>query len=288
MITETGIYDIDETEYHADPCSPMSASCSILQLIDTKSPLHAMWAHPKLHPSVEAKKASNLDFGSAFHMLMTGKGREIVPVNAPDWRTKEAKQQRDQIRENGGTPILMDDYALAGRMVEEVQTQLTDHEGSKGVVYEPEKTLVWKEGEFFFRIRPDWLAQDANLMLDLKATETSAAPNAFDRHIYRMGYDFRAAFYARGYQAVTGKPLKEYRFIACEVDAPHALSVFSLTPEALAFAGKRVDRAVDIWKTCLSRNEWPGYPNKIVYVSPPKWAENAQIEREILETSHGE
>lgn len=284
MITEPGIYDLDDDAYHADPVDPLSASCSILQLIDTKSPLHAMWAHPKLHPSIPEPE-TKFDFGTAFHTMMMGVGKTVVPVNALDWRTKEAKAWRDDVRAQGKTPVLHADFLLLAAMVEECKSQLQGHDGAKNVFYEAEKSLIWKEDDYFFRIRPDWLSKDTDIILDLKATKTSAAPEAFQRHIFQMFYDFRAAFYARGYQAVTGRPLKEYRFVACEVEPPHALSIFSLTPEAMAFAAKRVDRAVEIWKECLSKSDWPGYSKKVVYVTPPRWAENAQIEREINEAA---
>jgi hypothetical protein len=103
-----------------------------------------------------------------------------------------------------------------------------------------------------------------------------------------MGYDFRAAFYARGYEAVVGRPLKEYRFIACEVDPPHGLGMYALTPEAMDFAAKKVERAIDIWKSCLRSNSWNGYPKKICYVNPPKWAEARQIDRELAEVQNAE
>lgn len=283
MIDEPGIYDISDAEYHADPCIEPSASCSILQLIDKKSALHAMWKHPRLHPSFESEESSKFDIGSAFHTLMMGRGRDLVPVVAKDWRTKDAQTQRDQIRANGQLPILSHKLDELQTMRQEVEIQLGEHEDFAIGGFVAEQTLVWKEGDFFFRIRPDLLAVTECYMQDFKCTETSVDPASFERHIYNMNYDFRAAFYARGFKAVTGKDLKEYKFIGCEQEEPHATAIFALTPAAMDFAAKKVDRAIGIWKDCLSKSEWPGYSKKTYYVSPPSYVEKAQIDREIAE-----
>jgi hypothetical protein len=284
MIETPGIYDLTDDEYHADPCDPVSASCSILNLIDTRSPQHAMWQHPKLNPTYQPDNDKKYDLGSAFHVMITGRGRDIVPIDAPDWRTKEARQQRDNMYRMGKIPLLGKNYVLAKKMFQEATIQLENHEGY--VQGEPEKSMFWQENGYWFRIRPDVLATDQDVILDYKATEISVAPESYQRHIYNSGYDLRAAFYARGYEKVMGRPLREYRFVAVEVEPPHALAIFSLTPEAMAFAGKRVERAIGIWKGCLATNIWPAYPRRICYVTPPKWQENAQIEREITETSN--
>lgn len=281
MIEENGVYDIPEDEYHKDPCLTPSASCSILQTIDERSPLHAMWDHPRYRLQEEENEVK-YNFGSAFHRIMTGRGREIEAIDVPDWRGKDARTMRDTAHANGKIPMKLDDYERLLTMCQETNIQLGDHEGWD-CDWEYEKSLIWKVGDHFFRCRPDCMDREKDIMADFKATETSAAPESFERHIFAMGYDFRAAYYSWGYQQLTGRPLKEYRFVACEVDAPHALSVFSLTPEAISFAMKRVERAVDLWKNCSDKNQWPGYTKKICYLNPPKWRENKQIEREILE-----
>ena len=88
---------------------------------------------------------------------------------------------------------------------------------------------------------------DGVALYDYKTTEASANPHAFVRTFYGCGYDFRAAWYARGIKAVLGIEEPAVRFVVQEVSPPYKIAVFQLTPYAMSYAMDRVERAIKLW-----------------------------------------
>ena len=54
-------------------------------------------------------------------------------------------------------------------------------------------------------------------------------------------------------------------------------------PALLAYAEREVERAIALWRRCLSAGEWPGYPTQIAYVDAPAWLLEQQEERRFIE-----
>jgi len=82
-ITEPGIYDIPETDYHADPIAEPSLSSSIAKILLARSPRHAWANHPRLNPNQEPETRREFDFGSAAHaMLLEGSMSNFSVVDA--------------------------------------------------------------------------------------------------------------------------------------------------------------------------------------------------------------
>ena len=134
------------------------------------------------------------------------------------------------------------------------------------------------------RARADWLRDDYAAIDDLKTTGRTANPEAFSRSLFGSGYDVQAAFYLRGARAVLGiQP--EFRFVVVENTPPFALSVVSLGPAAMTIAEKKCQYAIDVWRRCLERDEWPAYPLDVCYAGLPPWVETewlAKEERELV------
>jgi hypothetical protein len=83
-----------------------------------KSPRHAALRHPRLNPSWEPYEDTKFNIGNAAHKLLIGRGKELVIVEADDWRTKAAKEAREIAREEGKTPILRRKLDEVERMVQ--------------------------------------------------------------------------------------------------------------------------------------------------------------------------
>lgn len=146
----------------------------------------------------------------------------------------------------------------------------------------PESVLVWQEDNgAWCRARLDWLR--AGAIDDLKTTP-NANPEVCSRSLFGMGYDIQAAFYLRGLKRLTGEDAV-FRFAFIEKEAPYALSVVGLTAGAMMLAERKVRYALELWKTCLDNNEWPGYEHRTCWAEMPSWAEAAWLAKEDRELS---
>jgi len=147
----------------------------------------------------------------------------------------------------------------------------------------PERTLIWREGSIWCRLKLDWQPDAGTVFDDFKSTAASAHPDAWVRTAYGFGADFQAGFYRRGIRAVLGFENPTFRFVVQEVEPPYALSVIQFAPAAIDLADQDVDRAIALWTRCMAENRWPGYPNRTCHVDPPSyevWRREERVARD--------
>jgi hypothetical protein len=260
-------------QYHSDPAPEPSLSSSIAKILLTQSPLHAWMAHPRLNPNYVPEESSRFDIGTAAHaVLLERDASRIVIVDADDWRTKAAKEERDAAREYGKLALLRKDHdnvlamtAVAHKTIEQTELAGIFANGSA------EETLIWRESDIYCRSRMDWISTDRKVILDYKTTD-SAEPDTFIRQIARMGYDMQAEFYRRGETLVNGSN-PTFVFLAQEISPPYACSLVALSNTYCELAQAKVAQAIHIWQRCLATGEWPGYSTHIHYAEPPAWAQ---------------
>lgn len=286
MSAQAGLLpDLPAAEYHADPCPSPSLSSSIAHVLLTRSPRHAWWRHPRLNRAYEREEAEQFDLGTAAHAYVLQGVETFEVIDAPDWRKDATKALRDAARAAGKVPLLSHQWTAVRAMEATLQSQLAAVEAPRPFrAGDPEVTLVWREGAVWCRARPDWLHADLRVIDDLKTTGMSAEPGAWSRSLFGAGYDLQAAFYLRGLRAVCGANAL-FRFVVVENTAPYAVSLVSLTPQALALADRKVSRAIELWGHCLDTNEWPSYPTRVCYAEAPAWAETQWLEREVREAA---
>jgi hypothetical protein len=284
----TGLIDVTAEQYHDDQVADVpTLSRSIAHILCTQSPAHARHAHPKLNPAFEREEAERFDLGTAAHDLFLGGEDRVAIVNADDWRTKDAREQRDLARSDGHLPLLAKHWASVQEMHEALMHAHEAH-GAEPPLFmdgKAEQTIVWDEaGGVVCRARLDWLRDDYSAVDDLKTTSRSANPESFSRSLFGSGYDIQAEFYSRGVEAVTGtRP--EFRFVVVENTPPFALSVVSLGPSAMTLAKKKVDYALGVWRRCLAEDSWPSYAPRVAFAELPAWEETAWLlkeERELV------
>lgn len=291
MIAEI-LPNLPADEYHADQVAAdqVTLSASVARILLAESPAHARAAHPRLNPDWEPTYEEKFDVGTAAHALLLEGEAAVAVIDAADWRTAAAKEQREEARVAGQIPLLAKHWAAVERMVEAVRSQLGGLDVDPPLFSDgkPEQTLVWDhEGAVACRARLDWLRDDRQAIDDLKTTGRSANPYEWSRSIFNMGYDVQAAFYLRGLKAITGVEAA-FRFVVVETSPPYALTVLSLDPAASMIAGKKVDFALNKWARALRDDVWPAYPQQVCYVELPAWEESRWLEREVREsTSRG-
>lgn len=282
MAIEPGFhYDIPDADYHRDPCEEPSLSSGVARLLIERSPLHAWTAHPRLNPRFVPEEAKAMDFGSAAHALILGRGSEIAVIDADSFRTKAAQEARDAARSEGRTPILAADYARAKEMARAFHDQLVLNQGlaSEWVRGRSEVTLVWRDGKTWCRGRIDRFVDDNHItVFDLKTTSASAHPGAVSRRLFDMGQDFQQAFYRRGVNALRAIRSYEAIILTQEIEPPYALSATRLDAATWAKADEQVTTAIAMWQGCVSMNVWPGYPPLIATAELPDYVERRWVD----------
>jgi len=283
---KSGIHAITPAEYHQDPSDEPSLSAHIAHVLLTRSPLHAWTASPRLNPNYERTERATFDLGTAVHDLwLRGKQDTVVIVEANDWRTKAAQEQRDAAYLAGRTPLLAKDWQRVREMCQAIEDQLAEREDNPPLFAkggQAEQTIIWRERGVTCRALVDWLHIANGTVCDLKTTSASANPHAWCRTtMWNIGADIQLAMHSRGVQAVTGKPVL-MRYCVVETTPPYALSVVTLAPPALELANAKVDRAMDTWRECLATNTWPAYTRELCHAEPPPWEEARFLEEQAI------
>lgn len=271
MITEPGVYDIPENEYHADPVAGGSLSCSEAQLL-LESP--ARYRYRKL---AGEEHRDTFDFGHAVHGLVLGVGREVVVVDAADWRTKDARAAKVEAHAAGRVPILVDDWEVAKAM----QAAVYDHPAAAALLDRdhgrPEQTLVWRDAASGVMLRAlvDWLRDKPSsgrlILADYKTTRDASA-RAFAKSAASYGYHQQAPWYCDGAKALLEVDAALV-FIAQEHQPPYLVNVIELDATAQQIGRERNRAAIDLFVACTARDEWPGYGPEVALVGLPRWAE---------------
>lgn len=263
-------------EYVRDPAPSPSLNATVAHLLLTKSARHAWLAHPKLNPSWEPEEDSQMDFGTICHAMLLEKDESRLSViEAPDWRTKLAKEARADARARGMLPILTPQYGTATLMVKAAR-QAIEESGEIAAAFADglvEQTMIWQEGERYCRCRPDLRTKDGRLLIDYKTTQGSAEPDAWGRGpLLSMGYDLQAAFGLSATRAIHKPRDSSFVFMVQETEPPYAVAFIGLSPAFEDFALQKFRGAVERWNHCLETDSWPSYPSRICWAEPPAWA----------------
>lgn len=273
---EPGIYEISEEDYHKDPCDEPSLSRSTIKELLFDCPYRAWLNHPRLNPNWKSEeKVEKFDIGIAAHQILLEGIDKVKVIAFDDWRKKEAKEQRDQTREQGLIPLLPKQYEAILEIVQVANKQLNECKlkiGSLRKWGKSEQSIIWQEDNgIWCRCRPDWLSNDGKICIDYKSTSMSANPNLFIRNIIAQGLDIQNLFYKKGIKATTGIS-PHFIFLVQETSHPYLCSLISISSEFEVMAKSKIDYGIFLWEKCLRANNWPAYPLQICCVDPPGWA----------------
>lgn len=261
------ILDITPDEYLALP----HFSSTMAKALIAQSPRHAK-AEREAGGKAPTKE---MDFGSVGHRLVLGKGKDFEPLPFDDWRTKDAKEARKRVRDQGKVPIKAEDFERANLLAETVRVELVE----RGIVLDGESELpvTWEEqtahGVVLCRAMFDHAWLDTGRILDLKFTD-SAAPGAIERNAEQMGYGVQWAAYTSALVALrpslAGKV--DFLFTFAERDSPFAVNVVRPDGMFRDLGMKRWRRALNTWARCVAEDHFPAYGAGINSLTPPVWA----------------
>jgi len=274
------ILDCTQAEYFADPCAVPSLSSSVAHTLVTESPLHAWNGHPRLG-GVRSDSTESTDAGAIVHKLLLGKGSDIAIISADDFRTKLARQARDEAIAAGHVPILEHRYAEIAATAEMLRQKLL----VRGVEFngQSEVAVEWFDdgvnGPVCCRSMFDHVFMDRGLIYDLK-TIRSANPKVCARHSVDYGYDIQHAAYKRALARL--RPEFEGRvdmlFVFVEIQPPCDIVIARPDGQLSELGAMRWGRAVEVWERCLSRDHWPGYAETPVRLEAPPWVIAQEME----------
>lgn len=274
-ITEPGLYDIPELDYHADKNVPGGSFSSSGAKTILKSPALYKWERE------HRVDKTTYDVGHAAHTKILGVGSTVIEYPAdhltPSGNISSkaatvawATQQRDA----GLTPVTPAQIADVDAMAEAVlahpiaRTLLEKPGVSEQSLFAPDpETGVW------LRARIDRLPDrdsGQSLALDLK-TSNSANPRDFQRSAAEYGYDIQSEWYQHTLNLTRGDTDTAFLFIVVEKTAPHLVSVIELDAEFAAIGRSRMRRAIDLFKACRDNNDWPGYEPIVHLIDSPRW-----------------
>lgn len=241
--------DIPEAAYHGDRESLSSTGAKLLL---AESP--AAFRHAQTHPVHKQV----YDYGHVSHSLILGRGADITVIDAPDWRTKAAREKKAVAYAEGKTPVLKGTFEQAERLAEAVHA----HKLAAALLAEGEAEVsayaLDPETGVLMRGRIDWLAP--TLPVDVKTSHTANPRDLTGRYgvFAKRDYDLQAAWYLTILEAC-GHPAAGFVWIVAESDPPHQVTVAFLDDEDLVAARGRVRRALDLYARCVETDTWPPY-----------------------------
>ena len=290
-VSAPGLYHMPAKVYHADPAPEPSLSSSIAKGLITHSQEPAYVAHPRLGQAPDAGRDPTrpMEIGTAAHKLILGHGADLVIIDAADYKGGAAKAARAAAYAAGDAPILRPDCEKAETLAEQVALRLARIEGCEGFQSAPAEVVAIARDRSgaWLRIMMDRVEiHDTHAIIwDVKTGDQSAAPQTLGRRVENMGMEVQAAFYIY----VLGLLLPHlqgrivFRWIFIENDAPHGTCVAEADAAGLHIGAHKVSLALARWSKAMKSGTWAGYPNQIVRVEYPEWAQKRWLEREESE-----
>lgn len=269
-ITQPGVYDMPEAEYHAHPAL---SSTGARKLLPPSCP--ALFKYEQEHPP--APKAV-FDIGHAAHRLALGVGPEIVELPYDSMRSNAAKDFDADARAHGKIPLKVDDFAMVTAMGRALLAHPLAAKLFEPGPGKPEASLFWDDPiGVQRRARLDWLRDSGRERLiipDYKSAR-SADPDQFVKSAADYGYHQQGAWYLDAATALELDDKPMFVFVVQEKTAPYLVSVIELDEYALRIGRHLNHRAIRTFSECTSSGVWPGYVSNtdVALTSLPFWYE---------------
>jgi hypothetical protein len=279
QVLRPGIYaGLPDGVYHSDPVPGGSLSSSgARRLLPPSCPALFRYEQDNGRPSKQA-----FDMGHAAHQRVLGIGPEIVKVDAEDWRTKAAREARDEAYARNAVPLLAAQFDV----LEEMAEAIAAHPIAKAL-FKPdqgvaEASMFWPDEQtgIIRRSRLDWLptSTDRRLIIADYKTSKSADPEQFAKDAMNYGYHQQADWYRDGVIALGLSADPAFVFVVQEKTPPYLVSVIELDVIALRIGRLLNRRALTRYAECVRTGRWPGYVDDVELVSLPGWYENKWTE----------
>tara|TARA_R110000803_G_scaffold23098_6_gene56991 strand:- start:1 stop:837 length:837 start_codon:yes stop_codon:yes gene_type:complete len=144
-----------------------------------------------------------------------------------------------------------------------------------------EASIFWNDADsgFDLRCRVDKVVAASDgcpgYLIDVKTTN-DLSDQWFAKYAAQFGYHSQAAFYQRGWQALTGEaePLP-FLFVAVQSSWPYTVRVLELDPEAMRLGAEQNGANLQAMRECVESRDWSdAFETEIAVLSLPAWAFN--------------
>ena len=258
--TEGFIDGMPEEIYHGNCCDSESLSSSMARMLVEQCP-KKMWGQSYMNPNKPVKENKNFDMGHALHKIFLEPdlfGASVQEIEAPDYRTNDAKAAREAAYQRGKTPLLTEQFKTVFRMRGALMADPIARKAFTKGVAERSYFVKDKETGVWLKARVDWEMFSPRVFNDYKST-MSASPSDFPKSIFNFGYYVQEPFYRHIVKELTGEDISQFYFIAQEKEEPFLVTVNELKPAAIEWGEKIMRKAIRKFADCLDRNEWHGY-----------------------------
>ncbi len=206
------------------------------------------------HPQAPSEE---MVFGSLVDSMVFGGADKWTIVDAPDWRTKKAREAKSP------TTVLAKTWRTAEAIADRVKALMPFHPDRC------QREVEWTSGlGVECRGTPDyWYGCD---VYDLKLVD-SAHPSFLQRQALNLGWHIQAAAYREALHATALMPLSSHQhiIIVAERNGSGTVGLYPLSPELIDYGQAEWERAQMIWQECQRTGEWPGYQPHVI--EAPKW-----------------
>ena len=275
-ITEPGVYQMSPDEYHSHTDVLSSTGARRLLLPSCPAKFRYLADHGQ-----ESKP--EFDLGHAAHRLVLGDGADLVVIATDSYRTKAAQAARDEAYATGRTPLLSHE----DEQVQAMAAALREHPDAVALFEpdtgRPEQSLFWVDAEFgvWRRARLDWLRNhDGNgrLIIPDYKTAHSVEPAALSKALADHHYNQQAAWYEDAVTALglAGDQEPVFLLVCQEKSPPYLITICQPDHVAIKWGRLRNRKALDVYRRCQATGRWPGYTDKPIALSLPRWAEYQQ------------
>lgn len=260
ILEQQGFYaDLPINQYADDPCPTPSLDTQVARAMRDKSARHARWAHRRFNPDAAMDSARVMDVGGAFHSIVLEDARDIIEeLPYEDYKTGDARLDRDIARDAGKIPLLMPDQDRLAAMIEAF-TEQGGHDmlGGNG---QPELSGFFQVGDAWFRTRPDWtdFKETHVRIISLKTVTGSASRDDVERRIVRDGWDLQAGLHALGIEAVFGREAS-VSWLVVEQEPPYGIALWPFAPAHLHLARSQAEFFGRAWHYHVKTDGWPSY-----------------------------
>ena len=261
---EDGVHDIDNAEYH----SSAGISRSVLMEF-RRSPYH--YQHKYLVDSSHSMPTPAMIMGNLVHTMVLEPHKfdsEFVMRPEMDRRTNAGKQAFNAFTMTlaGRQSVTYEQVAEADAIQKAVMAQpmcealLMDCKIEQSIYFTHDATGLQAKS------RPD--AWNGSLVIDLK-TSADASYRSFQNSAFKYGYFIQAGLANAALRSI-GIAMEKFVFIVVEKDKPHAVGLYVLDEEAIAYGENQFDELMKGLAICMERNKWPSY--ELTTLSVPSYA----------------
>jgi len=255
------LIDVEDDYYHQ--CEAMSQT-RLKRILTSAKLFHYRETHPE-EPTPAMK------FGTMVHRALLEPERfNQIYVEGPDVKSKNSKRWKDFVESMPDNEVLKPSEM---EEVREIVKSVKSHDLAMSYLSDGLKevsgygTLAGRK----VRCRADNILPERKIITDFKTTG-DCSPRKFTAHAYDMGYFIQAPWYLDIYSQIFGFKFEKFVFVSVDKTPPYDIQVYVAEMDFLKRGRADYMLALSILEECEKTDQWPGYPQQVLNLSLPRWA----------------